>query len=95
MQWHAVVTYYMISESEIEVFKVLRRKKGKWLTNGDLHALCEHISRRAVFMYTKRWAENGMVDSVELFPSRKFRLPVRRKKGTYMKSLEAIIEVLS
>jgi hypothetical protein len=63
-----------VSRHDVEVYRVLRANRDRWMSNLDIAGAAVGVAPRTVRAATLRFAELGVVDRFELFPGYRYRL---------------------
>ena len=83
----------MISIQDIKVYRFLVENKDKWITNKQISQLTK-VSPRTVRAKTQKFTELGLLDTMDLFPKRGYRLKAKRLQRSYELAYKAMREIL-
>jgi len=83
-----------ISLHEVKVYRVLKGSPEKWFTNAEI-AEAGGLKKRTARTHTLRFANLGIIEQAEVFPSHKFKFSAKagKRNGGFLKRLELADEL--
>lgn len=87
----------LISLQEVETVRALRMSRTKWLDYRGVHARTSNTAPRTVRAILAKLADRGIVDYVEVFPGRRYRLAedAEEKHTAYFSAIDAAAEAFA